>query len=222
MLDIRDEAPVLQRDPLLDQGEGLSDRNPFATRYVRPGALEFLFPPAMTAQRLVDRLQRNGWMGQICGPHGSGKSTLLATLIPALQAASRTTHLVVLRNGQSRWPRETTSVDEWDHTLQVLVDGFEQLGWLTRRRLLRWCRKRNSGLLVTAHQPMGLPEVWSTETSLSLANELLERWLTDAERRRVPRQAVEMAFRDCGGNLRETWFRLYDVFQTAAATAGAT
>ncbi len=218
----REKTSVPPATPLFAQGQGSNDRNPFATRYVRPGALEFLFPPAMTAPRLVDRLQQNGWMGQICGPHGTGKSTLLATLIPALQAAGRTTHSVVLRRGQSRWPRETTSADDWDHTTQVLVDGFEQLGWLTRRRLLRWCRKRNAGLLVTAHQPMGLPQVWATETSLALANELLERWLTDAERQRVPRRAVEAAFRDCGGNLRETWFRLYDVFQTPAATAGAT
>ncbi len=197
-------------------------RNPFATRYVRPGALEFLFPPTWNVSRLLDRLQRHDGWGQICGPHGTGKSTLLATLIPALEKAGRTVHLVVLRQGQRRWPPQVAPLNTWDRSSQIVVDGFEQLGWLARHRLYRGCQLQKSGLLVTTHHPIKLPVVWSTQTSLPLARQLLERWLTEAERRRVPRDAVETAFIQCQGNLRETWFRLYDLFPTQPAADGGT
>ncbi len=63
--------------------------NPFSTRHVRPGALSFLFARGDSTAALVEQLQRNGWRGQITGPHGAGKSTLLATLVPELQRAGR-------------------------------------------------------------------------------------------------------------------------------------
>ena len=50
--------------------------NPFSTRFIRPGAIEYLFAPGQTADSLIDRLRHNQWRGQIIGPHGSGKSTL--------------------------------------------------------------------------------------------------------------------------------------------------
>src|SRR5579859_6457327 len=59
--------------------------NPFSTRCVRPGAIPFRFPPGESAATMVDRLERQGWWGQIVGPHGSGKSTLLAALLPELR-----------------------------------------------------------------------------------------------------------------------------------------
>ena len=63
--------------------------NPFATRYTRPDASEYLFPPDGGADLLIARLRESAWWGQITGPHGSGKSTLVQTLLPHLEAAGR-------------------------------------------------------------------------------------------------------------------------------------
>jgi hypothetical protein len=191
----------------------VSGRNPFATRYVRPGALEFVFPPDMNAARLVHRLRHHRWYGQIIGPHGSGKSTLLQSLMPELQRAGRSIRLVVLRSGQRRFPLQTLPLASGNSATQVIVDGYEQLGWFARRRLLRWCRQWGTGLLVTAHGPAGLPDLWHSETSLELALELLRRLLNDGERSRISNANIAAAFHDCRGNLRETWFQLYDVYE---------
>jgi len=63
--------------------------NPFATRYTRPEAGEFLFPADASADSLVARLRESAWWGQITGPHGSGKTTLVQTLLPRLEAVGR-------------------------------------------------------------------------------------------------------------------------------------
>jgi hypothetical protein len=67
--------------------------NPFATRYTRPEAGEFLFPTDADADSLIARLRESAWWGQVTGPHGSGKSTLMQTLLPRLEAAGRCVEL---------------------------------------------------------------------------------------------------------------------------------
>ncbi len=62
------------------QTRAAAQSNPFSTRFVRPGALAYRFPPGESAATLVERLAASGWRGQIVGPHGSGKSTLVAAL----------------------------------------------------------------------------------------------------------------------------------------------
>ena len=59
--------------------------NPFSTRYTRPGAIPFRFPPGTSADGLVEQLRRQQWRGAIVGPHGSGKSSLVAALVPPLR-----------------------------------------------------------------------------------------------------------------------------------------
>src|ERR1700733_2507071 len=118
--------------------------NPFASRWVRPGALPYLFPPGEGVQMLVERLRINGGRGQIVGPHGSGKSTLLASLLPELERTGRKPRLVVLHDGQRRlpstvtqWLRDERRGQEW----LVVIDGYEQLSYWSRFRLKRQCRR---------------------------------------------------------------------------------
>ena len=80
--------------------------NPFSTRFVRPGAVPYLFAPGQSADGLVRRLAGFGWRGQIIGPHGSGKSTLLAALAEPLARAGRRSWTVCLHDGaivKIRW-----------------------------------------------------------------------------------------------------------------------
>jgi hypothetical protein len=44
----------------------------------------------------------------------------------------------------------------WKPAALLVIDGFEQLGWLARRRTIRGVRTRRAGLLVTCHRPTGL------------------------------------------------------------------
>ncbi len=54
--------------------------NPFSTRRIRAGAIDFLFEEGQSTQDLISKFSRSGFIGQIVGPHGSGKSTLLHEL----------------------------------------------------------------------------------------------------------------------------------------------
>lgn len=59
--------------------------NPFATRYVAPGALPWIPPLQQSLPELAIRFQQElGRRAAIIGPHGSGKSTLLTQLVPLL------------------------------------------------------------------------------------------------------------------------------------------
>jgi hypothetical protein len=136
--------------------------NPFATAFVQPGAVPFLFPPGASAELLAAKLRATGGYGQVVGPHGSGKSTLLAALIPRLTAwrvrAVRLTADTPSDVGSLPGPGEL-----------LVVDGFERLGWLTRRWVVRGCRRAGGGLVVTAHRNVGLPVLFCAAVDVETA-----------------------------------------------------
>jgi energy-coupling factor transporter ATP-binding protein EcfA2 len=197
-----------------------SATNPFSTRFITPGAVPFVFPPQVDAPTLISRLAIQGWWGQIVGPHGSGKSTLLKSLLPLLKKADRHAALYRLTAGQRPLHSPRREAAHWNEHTLVVVDGYEQLGWLEQWRLRHSCRQRGAGLLVTAHQPMaGLPMLLTTETTREIAREVVARllngashWISDAE--------IEHAFLDSQGNLREMLFKLYDSFEQRHVASG--
>ena len=163
--------------------------NPFCTRRVRPGAIPFLFPPDQTAEALIERLQTAGWRGEIVGPHGSGKSTLLASLISVLERVGRRTVLVELHDGQRRLPPELWSDARLETPAVLVIDGYEQLSRFSRFRLRWFCHRRGVGLLITTHQPMGLPTLCQTaayaRTGRADCRPPVEQSETAAFRRRI-------------------------------------
>jgi ABC-type thiamine transport system ATPase subunit len=184
--------------------------NPFSTRFIRPGAIEFLFPAGQSTETLVASLREHGWQGQIIGPHGSGKSTLIAALVPALEAAGRKVR-VQGPGVRSQEPEELTAA-ALDAETQVIIDGFEQLGWWSRRKLKLICHSRGAGLLVTTHKDLGLPTLYRMEPSLELTRAVVARLLA-LEDETITADDIAQAFAATGGNLRETLFALYDVYQ---------
>ncbi len=134
-------------------------QNPFSASRVRPGAAPFLFPAGEDSAALVEQLELGGWRGEIVGPHGSGKSTLLAALSAELAARGRQTFSIALHDGERRLPVERRQLAALASGTLVIVDGYEQLSWWSRWRLGRMCASRGWGLLVTAHRPVGLPQV---------------------------------------------------------------
>lgn len=186
--------------------------NPFSASRVRPGAIPFRFAADQNAERLVDRLRRNAWWGQIIGPHGSGKSALLATLGQALQLAGQGTFIIELHDGQRRLPLDWKHPPQWNASAVLIVDGYEQLNRWNRFRLKRFCRRNELGLLVTAHAPVGLPDLFHTAADLQAAQQIVEQLQRDRPSH-VTAEDVAERFSHHGGNLRELLFDLYDLYE---------
>lgn len=203
------------------------DSNPFATRFTRPGAIGYLFPDGKSVESLLARLRENQWWGEIVGPHGSGKSTLVATLIPALQAAGRKVvgHVITPDSGDRKECLAPAGAYAFLAELplgpstQLVLDGYERISWWWRRRIQVLCRKRGAGLLITAHQPLGLPPLAQTEPNEQMAQKIVQQLLPKGDSTIKPAD-VTAAFHKTDGNLRETLFALFDVYQ--ARRAGST
>ncbi len=190
--------------------------NPFATRWVRPGAIPYEFPPGWNAARLAKTLRDNGWRGAIVGPHGSGKSTLLHSLLPELERLGRRPICFPLHDGRRRLPAELVASFPCDAATLIVVDGYEQLSRFSRGRLDRLCRRSACGLLVTAHGPTPLVELLRAQTDLSLAQRIVSRLLA-ARPGCISAEEVAHAFAAQSGNLRETLFTLYDLVERRRA-----
>ena len=183
--------------------------NPFTTRRTRPGAMPFLFPPGCNADTLIAALASGGWRGAIVGPHGSGKSALLATLVPAIEQAGRRVLQTTLHDGQRAMPPGWDDGAAAGEPAVVVVDGYEQLSRWSRSRLARTCRRRDWGLLVTSHAPVGLPIIRQTEPDLDVARQVVAE-LTRHLSHPIPDAEIAARFEKHRGDLREMLFDLYD------------
>jgi len=193
--------------------------NPFATRWVRPGVIPFYFADGPNAAALVEKLSESRWRGAIIGRHGSGKSTLLAALIPFIESAGHPVRMISLHDRQRSLPAEFTRLihgnDGSIRSTMLVVDGYEQLGWQARRQLRATCRRNECGLLVTAHRASaagGLPILYCTQASLETVQHLVKHELPSHGGLIEPRD-VATAFEAHQGNVRETLFALYDLFE---------
>jgi hypothetical protein len=195
----------------------LAGENPFATCRVKPGAIGYVFPAGTSIRQIAGRLNGFGGWGEITGPHGTGKSTLIATLLPELPGyPDRVVHARLIE-GDRRLAAGVLRRLERQPAMQLVVDGYEQLGRLARRRLKRLCRRQRHGLLVTAHRPTGLPPIWQTHGDLRTVETLVAHLTAvQCEHPRLATVApddVAQAFRTAGGNVRETLFELYDLYE---------
>jgi hypothetical protein len=132
--------------------------------------------------------------------------------MPALEAAGRVAVLFTLRDDQTRLPVSLRQLDQHGARSMVVVDGYEQLGRLSRWRLIGHCRRRGYGLLVTAHGNSGLPVIFRTEPDLATIERIVERSLPP-HGGRICRADLQRAWRRHGGNVREILFELYDLFE---------
>lgn len=185
--------------------------NPFATRFTRPGAIEFLLPPGESPESLIARLRANAWQGELVGPHGVGKSTLLAMFATHLAAAGRQVVHAALHQGETTLPPPLDQWKTWNSATQVIVDGYEQLTWWSRSKLAWRVREQGAGLLVTSHAPTGLPLLMSLAPKVEVALQVVRQLMPDEQR--ITNSDVERTFLTCNGNIREMLFQLYDLYQ---------
>jgi len=182
--------------------------NPFATRFIRPGAIPFLFLDGDSAEGVVERLKTNNWRGQIIGEHGSGKSTLVATLAPPIEAAGRRAVMIKIGPGERRIVGSQFS--SLSPSTQLIVDGYEQLSFWSRLAVRYRIWRTGAGLLVTAHANVGLPTVYTTTATEEVAAAVVDK-LALAQGVPISRTDITDAYRAAAGNIRETLFNLFDI-----------
>ncbi|MCA8990668.1 MAG: AAA family ATPase [Planctomycetaceae bacterium] len=127
-----------------------------------------------SASDLLHRFEQLNRRAAIIGPHGSGKTTLVEELCELLQ--TRGDSVCRLRLTSEFRSSASGNVSDWlrdSNTSSILVlDGAEQLHWLTRVKLI-WRSRSHAGLLTTSHTPCWLPTLIETQTSTDLLRELI-------------------------------------------------
>ena len=94
----------------------------------------------------------------------------------------------------------------------MAVDGYEQLGLWHRFRLAWLCRRLRLGLVVTSHRPLGLPELCRTVVDPPLAWQIVQQ-LQSGYRPLITIADVAGRLARHAGDLRETLFDLYDLYE---------
>jgi hypothetical protein len=144
----------------------------------------------------------------------------MCELIPHLESSGRRIALFTLHDGERRLPDSREQLATWDNQTQVIIDGFEQLSRLNRWRIKRLCRRRGCGLLITTHRDLGQPDIHVTAPALEhtqrVAARLLQGWPP-----LIGPEDVAQSFAAHDGDLRETFFALYDVYEKRKPAATA-
>jgi hypothetical protein len=165
--------------------------------------IRYRLPENLTWENLLDRLAALRWRAAIVGPHGHGKTTLLEDLAPRLQARGFRVRTISLREAHPRLDREERSVLRSLGPQDVLLlDGAEQLGWLSWMSV-RLRTRRAGGLVITSHRSGLLPTLFECATTPELLAEIVSE-LSGAE------VDVEELHVRHGGNVRDALRELYD------------
>ena len=155
-------------------------------------SLQYKFPLStlIGCKTLNKRFAEAGLRGQIIGPHGSGKSTLIESLAEYLEITGLMVIKETLHNSQrcisqslganlSDLPDHFPDIPRKDTIL--IVDGYEQLSFLNGIRLIRLCRRKKIGLLVTAHSPrlFAGPVLYRTGTSADTLQKIVSYLISE-------------------------------------------
>lgn len=196
--------------------------NPFSTRFIQPGAIEYQRFDGGTINELAQQfLELPSKRGSIIGPHGSGKSTLLANLVSEFQSLRPNTQIYALRFSTERSPRAALhdSMSAWTSESIVILDGYEQLSFWSRFQVNRRVARQSIVLLATAHQVIrGFHTLWETSVTETSSRWVVERLLQQTVR---PEMATDLLASEAWAlsrsrhqqNLRESLFDMYDWYQ---------
>ncbi len=88
----------------------------------------------------------------------------------------------------------------------LVIDGFEQLGFLTRLRL----KRRGGGLLVSSHRSVGLPTLFRTDVTAGSATAVIARLVPPGGEWVLDGYDLSPRLAALRGSLRAVLFELYD------------
>lgn len=192
--------------------------NPFRSAKLRPGVIPYFFQDRTTVELLLERFESLGRFAEIVGPHGTGKSTLVEMLAKAWVSDGREVVCFHLRNDQRRLPFQR---EDWikrrRRNLILIIDGAEQLAISTRWMWRVRCRRFGWGLLLTTHESLGAPHLWSTASSPEIAKFVVHALLhQEYPGAKIDDETLTKLLLKHNGNLRETLFSFYDFWRTDA------
>ncbi|WP_442507091.1 ABC transporter ATP-binding protein [Novipirellula sp. SH528] len=217
--------------------------NPFCTRIVRPGAIEYTFDQQGDLGDDVD-----GLLSRICntryhlivGPHGSGKSTLIRELVSQIENRFSKIVEIQLHDPElsPQQPFRSWLGRIFRHPIHkrqmricvakqqtavtggglLIIDGLEQLSWFAVVAIRSRARRQGQTVLATSHQShRGFAVLRNTTLDagkiIALTESLIAS-ITESEQTLVRR---ELDRRSLGPetNLRDLWFDLYDLIETS-------
>lgn len=198
--------------------------NPFSTSRIRPGAIPFRFGDGEDdVDRLIERFMADNRLGQIVGPHGSGKSTLLALLREHFERQGQEIVHVELHDGSRQLAigREVwRAIKRNAGRTFLMIDGFEQLGRLTRWSVVYAARRRKFGLLITSHDKSSaaIPVLYQTKIDRLVAKRLIEELTVDYPFAVEPSDLDDLIVRH-QEDFRAVLFELYDWYEEVSRTA---
>ena len=194
----------------------MNSLNPFATRFTRPGSLDFI-EDDLRVDELSQRLLEIRDPCQIVGPHGSGKTSLTIAIAKRLFKNSIRSRWITFRRERyfsspsskhEDYLPEQKPVESTDREI-LFIDGIEGLGLLQRFFALRKLKSRRTQLVLTAHQKLsGYPVLATVHPKLETFRKLARKLhpTTDS----TWQTKVDAAFADAEGDFREAFFLLYD------------
>ena len=208
--------------------------NPFATKFVNAGRLDFVGLGEAELDRLAEALMHQNGNGQIIGRHGVGKTTLTFELekrVASLRDSDSTYNFVrktIGPRGTVRTPKSVSqtlkneSLGDPDSTsrtakMVLVLDGVERLSWFQRLALIKSCQRKRIGLLITSHRP-----VWGVRILAELKPdfsrfESVFQTLTSGCEFKLSSERLREIFADNNGNMREALMSCYDEFEASRA-----
>lgn len=213
------------------------ESNPFSTKCTSPGKVNYRFSASASGgsahtvnthlELLLQTLKASS-RAAVVGPHGTGKSTLLHTFLPLLQKSYPKVAFHQLNNdptlgflkrfkervGASKRIRK--ELYELPAGGLLVIDGWEQLSWLARRRVVGSSIGHRLTLLVTCHRRLpGWTLLHETKASPELIRWLAKDLLSDSPHtiKKLIDEKLKARKLDPATNVRELWFDMYDVIE---------
>lgn len=197
-------------------------QNPFSTRFTRPGVISW-HSTSTSPSGLLKSLEELDDRALISGPHGSGKSTLLSHCCAAARAQGYEVYYFRCYSWVDVVRAVRLLVESSPKHDFVCIDSLEMLrffGWF-------FCLVadfRRVRVVVTVHKrPWWCmwPVLVNTETSFRTFHELVRGLMAKCspmETINFSKVMLQDIFKRNAGNLRESFFELYDQYEVHSRT----
>ncbi len=193
--------------------------NPFSTRFVSPGQLRFIGMKQGSLDQLAVKLVQQNGNGQIVGPHGVGKTTLSFELenrvarLSDTQTPFRFVRKTIGPRQAIRSGHQNASFESIPTKTILVIDGFERLSWFQRVALLKTCRRRQIGVLLTTHRAVkGIPMLVSLKPDQRQFESVVTELTRDYESQ-ISTERLSEIFIGNNRNTREALMSCYDEFE---------
>jgi len=146
----------------------------------------------------------------LVAPHGAGKSTFMDAFQGRLETSGHSVLRLFLNQESNKLEGQQWNLLELCRQQIVMLDGEEQLGYLSRRRFYQ-LTQNCSGLIITRHKPAELPQLFSLDPNIQLLTTCIERLAPKHLSQLQP--MLSGWWHEHDGNIREILLQCYDSVQ---------